>query len=63
MLDGLCPTVVINAEYDRLRASGEAFTAALALAGVDVRQVMVPGVLHGFLNQPAELEPVGGAST
>jgi acetyl esterase/lipase len=59
VLDGLCPTVVINAEYDRLRASGEAFAAALALAGVDVRQVLVPGVLHGFLNQPAELEPVG----
>ena len=51
--------MVINAEYDRLRASGEAFTAALAVAGVDVRQVTVPGVLHGFLNQPAELEPVG----
>jgi acetyl esterase len=59
VLEGLCPTVVINAEYDRLRASGEAFAAALALAGVDVRQVLVPGVLHAFLNQPAELEPVG----
>jgi acetyl esterase/lipase len=59
VLDGLCPTLVINAEYDDLRASGEAFTAALAVAGIDVRQVMVRGVLHGFLNQPAELEPVG----
>jgi acetyl esterase len=59
VLDGLCPTVVINAEYDGLRASGEAFAAALALAGVDVRQMLVPGVLHGFLNQTAELEPVG----
>ena len=39
--------------------SGEAFTAALAVAGVDVRQVTVRGLLHGFLNQPAELEPVG----
>jgi acetyl esterase/lipase len=58
-LEGLCPTLVINAEYDRLRASGEAFAAALALAGVDVRQVTVPGVLHAFLNQPAEVEPVG----
>src|SRR4051795_6275389 len=59
VLERLCPTVVVNAEYDNLRASGEAFTAALALAGVDVRQVTVPGLLHGFLNQPAELEPVG----
>ena len=59
VLDGLCPTVLINAEYDNLRSSGQAFAAALAVAGVDVRQVLVPGVLHGFLNQPAELEPVG----
>jgi acetyl esterase/lipase len=59
VLEGLGPTVVINAEYDDLRASGEAFTAALAVAGVDVRQVTVRGVLHGFLNQPAELGPVG----
>ena len=59
VLEGLCPVLVLNAEYDRLRASGEAFTAALAVAGVDVRQVTVRGLLHGFLNQPAELEPVG----
>jgi acetyl esterase len=58
ILDGLCPTLVLNAQYDRLRASGEAFTAAAALAGVDVRQVMIPGMLHGFLNLPAEVEPV-----
>jgi acetyl esterase len=61
VLSGLCPTLLLNAEYDHLRASGEAFTAALALAGVNVRQVTVRGLLHGFLNQPAELEPVGRA--
>ena len=59
VLEGLCPVLVLNAEYDDLRPSGEAFTAALAVAGVDVRQVTVRGLLHGFLNQPAELEPVG----
>jgi acetyl esterase len=59
VLDGLCPTVLVNGEYDNLRASAEAFAAALALAGVDVRQVTVPGMLHAFLNLPAELEPVG----
>jgi acetyl esterase len=57
-LDGLCPTLVINAEYDSLRASGEAFAAALAAAAVDVRQIMVPGMLHGFLNLPAGLQAV-----
>ena len=58
ILDELCPTLVLNAEYDHLRASGEAFTAALALAGVDVRQVTMRGMLHGFLNLPAEVAPV-----
>jgi acetyl esterase/lipase len=58
ILDGLCPTLVLNAEYDHLRASGEAFTAAAAVAGVDVRQVTIRGMLHGFLNLPAEVEPV-----
>lgn len=28
------------------------------LAGVDVRQVAIRGMLHGFLNLPAEVEPV-----
>jgi acetyl esterase len=59
VLEGLCPVLLLNSEYDDLRASAEAFTAALALAGVDVRQVLVPGMLHGFLNMPAaDVEPV-----
>ncbi len=62
VLDGLCPVLLLNSEYDDLRASAEAFAAALALAGVDVRQVLVPGVLHGFLNMPAaDVEPVDAA--
>ena len=63
VLEGLCPTLVLNAEYDDLRASGEAFAALLALAGVDVRQVLVPGMLHGFLNARSDLEPVDRALT
>jgi acetyl esterase/lipase len=61
VLEGLCPTLVLNAEYDDLRASGEAFAGQLALAGVDVRQVMAPGMLHGFLNTRPDIEPVGRA--
>lgn len=60
-LDGLPPTLVLNAEYDDLRASGEAFSAALAAAGVDVEQVMVRGVLHGFLNLFTSFESVDDA--
>ena len=59
VLDGLCPVVLLNAEYDDLRASSEAFAAQLALAGVDVRQVVYRGLLHGFLNSPpTAFEPV-----
>ncbi|MGY1737539.1 alpha/beta hydrolase [Geodermatophilus sp. SYSU D00684] len=62
VLDGLCPVLLLNSEYDDLRASAEAFAAALAVAGVDVRQVLVPGMLHGFLNVPAaDVEPVDRA--
>jgi hypothetical protein len=32
-----------------------------SLAGVDVRQVQVRTMLHGFLNLPASIEPVGDA--
>ncbi|MGY1815688.1 alpha/beta hydrolase [Blastococcus sp. SYSU D00820] len=61
VLDGLCPVLVLNAEHDDLRTSGEAFTAQLARAGVDVRQVLVPGTLHGFLNQPPTVAAVDRA--
>lgn len=57
-LSGLCPVVVVNAAYDDLRPSGQAFAAALATAGVDVRQVCAEGLLHGFLNLPSEIGPV-----
>jgi acetyl esterase/lipase len=60
-LRGLCPVLVLNAEYDDLRASGQAFAAALAAAGVDVRQVTASGMLHGFLNLPASVGPVAAA--
>ena len=62
-LDGLCPTLVLNAEYDSLRACGEAFAAALAACAVNVSQVMIPGMLHGFLSLPADLQPVDWALT
>jgi acetyl esterase len=61
VLDGLCPTLLLDAEYDDLRAGSEAFAAALVKSGVPVRHVTVPGVLHGFLNLPASVEPVDHA--
>ncbi len=60
-LAGLCPSLVITAEYDDLRPSGERFVGALATAGCDVTYVCLPSVLHGFLNLPPEIQPVDDA--
>ncbi|MFZ1488681.1 MAG: alpha/beta hydrolase [Ilumatobacteraceae bacterium] len=51
-LTGLPPTLVVNCEYDGLRASGEVFARALAAAGVDVDERLAANVLHGHLNSP-----------
>jgi acetyl esterase/lipase len=55
---GLAPTLVVVAEYDDLRTSGEAFADQLEAAGVDVGLVLADSMLHGFLNLAADLEPV-----
>lgn len=51
-LSGLPRTLVINAEYNGLRASGEAATAALRAAGVETRQLLAVDVAHGHLSAP-----------
>ncbi len=54
-LRGLPPAQIYNCEYDALRASGEAYGAALAEAGVEVEVVMQTGVPHAHLNRvPAD---------
>lgn len=50
-LRGLPATLIINAEADRLRMSGEAFAGELALAGVDTTVVRERGTAHGYLNE------------
>ncbi|MGW3960023.1 alpha/beta hydrolase fold domain-containing protein [Amycolatopsis sp. NPDC005003] len=51
-LGGFPPTLVLDADRDALGASGEAFAAELAAAGVDIVHARVPGSRHGFLNRP-----------
>jgi acetyl esterase/lipase len=51
-LQGLPRTLVVNCEYDRLRASGEAFADSLRRAEVDTCLRTAPGVAHGHLNRP-----------
>lgn len=52
-LSGYPPTYIENAEFDALRASGEAFAAALAHADVAVELVTACGLPHGYLNRHA----------
>jgi acetyl esterase/lipase len=49
---GLPPVSILNCEADSLRASGEAFAAQLAAAGVRVRVAYEPESTHGHLNDP-----------
>lgn len=44
------PTLSLDAENDRLRASGHAFADELRAVGVDVHEEVVPHARHGFLN-------------
>ncbi|WP_420178828.1 alpha/beta hydrolase [Paenarthrobacter sp. TA1.8] len=51
-LDGFPPTLMINADRDAMRASGDRFAAELLSAGADVEQHTLPGTRHAFLNRP-----------
>jgi len=48
---GFPEVLIVNAELDSLRPSGEAFAAELAAASVDVRVVRQHGAMHGYLNE------------
>jgi len=60
-LDGLPPTVVLDAEYDDLRGSGEAFAERLVASGVPVHRNVVAGMPHGFLNMTLDWAEVDDA--
>jgi len=49
---GLPPVLIVNAEADEMRASGEQFARQLTSEGVDVSCVTQTGTQHGFLDQP-----------
>ncbi|WP_367765536.1 alpha/beta hydrolase [Arthrobacter sp. HS15c] len=53
-------TLILNAEYDSLRASGDAFASELALHNVPIENEYMPGTRHGFLNKPGTAGMIAG---
>lgn len=51
-LEGFPPTLIVNCEFDSLRASGEQIARDLEANGTDVSCVLESGVMHGHLNIP-----------
>lgn len=51
-LTGFPRTLIVNCEFDTLRASGEKIAEDLYGAGVDVMCILEHGVMHGHLNIP-----------
>lgn len=49
-LTGLAPAVVVTAEHDALRATGDHYAARLREAGVPTVHRVVPGADHYFLD-------------
>lgn len=57
----LPPAIVLTAECDPLRDDGETYALALAASGVETLVQRLPGLPHGFLFLPAELQAVDRA--
>lgn len=61
-LGRLPQTVIVNAERDELRASGEQFAEQLREAGVTVTEFTQANMLHGYINSPDSSDDVNAAA-
>jgi acetyl esterase len=62
-LVGLPPTVIATAEFDPLRDEGAAFAQRLLAAGVTVRHLEGPGLIHGYLAFSGAVAAAGAHSS
>jgi acetyl esterase/lipase len=58
-LSGLPPAVVCTAEFDTLRDEGDAYAERLRAAGVPVRHLPGPGLVHGYFALTEVAEAAG----
>ncbi|MEK6312167.1 MAG: alpha/beta hydrolase fold domain-containing protein, partial [Curtobacterium sp.] len=54
------PVLMVDAEHDTMRSSGDRFALELRTAAVDVERHVLPGARHAFLNRPGT--PDSGAT-
>lgn len=59
---GLPPAVVVTAGFDPLRDQGDAYAAKLAAAGVPVRHLQLPDMIHTFVQLTAISEGAAAAT-
>ena len=60
-LRGVAPALVITADYDPLVDEGERYGAMLRDAGVPVRAVRSPGMIHGFMSYLGRIDAARSA--
>ncbi|KTR04646.1 alpha/beta hydrolase [Curtobacterium luteum] len=51
-LSGFPPVLMVDADHDTMRSSGDLFAAELRSAGADIERHVLPDARHAFLNRP-----------